>query len=577
MIGNHTIFLISAILALSAPAAAADPAIGEWHGIAASLNGAVTLVVRIQGTPGHYTGALESVDQAPGEQIPLGGIEVSADKLAFEVPSIHASYEGRWDRTQQLWSGAFRQGGLSVALLLRRGPPVTHPKVAGLDGTWRASLHRDAATLPLILHDRTSRAGTRAALDSPDLGAFGLVVESLERSGDALRFRVPAADVSFAGTLAAGGERFSGRWSRTGQPEAEVVFTRDTAAPGPAKRTQWPITPHGYRAEDVAFANSSARGVTLAGTLTIPEGPGRFPAAVLITGSGLQDRDETIAGHHPFAVLADHLSRHGIAVLRVDDRGMGRSTGDPMRATSADFATDTEAAVRYLLGRREIDPAAVGLIGHSEGGLIGPLAALAEPRVAFLVMLAGPGTSTMQLMLSQARRLGPSMGRSAEAIERDATVRSAILRAVHDAPDSDHAIARVRALLTPEALRALGITEAQRDAVAQAFSGPWMHYFLRYDASAVLPRLRIPVLALGGSLDLQVPAAENLAAIRAALARNPDATVRELSGLNHLFQTARTGAVSEYEQLPETFAPIALDAISDWIRARFPEPRPAKP
>jgi fermentation-respiration switch protein FrsA (DUF1100 family) len=130
----------------------------------------------------------------------------------------------------------------------------------------------------------------------------------------------------------------------------------------------------------------------------------------------------------------------------------------------------------------------------------------------------------------------------------------------------------VRALLTPEALRALGVTEAQRDAAVQEFSGPWMHYLLRYDASAVLPRLRIPVLALGGSLDRQVPAAENLSAIRAALARNRDATVRELPGLNHLFQTAHTGAVSEYEQLPETFAPIALDAISDWIRARFPKP-----
>jgi hypothetical protein len=294
---------------------------------------------------------------------------------------------------------------------------------------------------------------------------------------------------------------------------------------------------------------------------------------VLISGSGPQDRDETIFDHRPFAVLADHLSRHGIAVLRYDDRGFAASTGDHERATSADLATDASAAVRYLLRRPEIDHAALGFIGHSEGGLIAPIAAVERPGVAFVVLLAGPGTSTDQLLLSQRRLFGLSQGLSDEQLERTAPLMRDLLRAVRESSASRHAEARVRALLTRETLEALGATSVQRDAIAAHLAGPWMRYFIRAQPARWLSRLRVPVLALGGTLDRQVPSAENLAAIKVALARNRDATVRELPGVNHMFQTAGSGAMGEYEELAETFAPGAMELITDWILVRFKKGR----
>jgi pimeloyl-ACP methyl ester carboxylesterase len=309
--------------------------------------------------------------------------------------------------------------------------------------------------------------------------------------------------------------------------------------------------------------------VTLAGTLTIPEGRGPFPAVILISGSGPQDRNESLFGHKPFAVLADHLSRNGIAVLRYDDRGVGASTGNHARATSAEFAVDANTAFRFLLGRREIKQNAIGFVGHSEGGMIGPLAAANNDRVAFLVLLAGPGTSIEQLLLSQRRLVALSQGASNELLDKSEPIIRDILHAVRVAPDSQSAMDSIRVALPAARLQAFGASESQRDAIAGAFTSTWMRYFIKYEPAPFLSRLHVPVLALNGSKDLQVPPAENLAAIRVALASNRDVTIRELPGLNHLFQTAETGSVAEYERIPETFAPSALDLITGWIRARF--------
>lgn len=570
---------IGALIAVGATRVEAqDPALGDWHGVLTTPTGArLTLLVQIrQDADGVPAGEMESLDQVAGRKMPLANLVVTASRLAFLVPSIGATYEGEWSQAEQGWSGTFRQG-LTLPLLLKRGAPPAGAVVAGLDGTWRGAVQRNSASLRLVLHVRTTPRGTTVRLDSPDLVAFGLEVQRFERAGDTVRFHVPASQVDFVGTLDHGMRAIRGRWTRPGQPAAQVTFERDSAAPAARARTQWPITPKGYRAQDVTFANPGARGVTLAGTLTIPDGPGPFPAAVLISGSGAQDRDESVFGHKPFAVLADHLTRHGIAVLRYDDRGFGASTGDHGRATSADFATDANAAVSYLLGRTDIDPRAIGFIGHSEGGMIGPIAAAGNDRVAFLVLLAGPGTNTDRLMLSQRRLLGLSQGLSAEQLERTEPAVREILHAVRAAPDSQRAVARIRTLLTSEALRALGATDAQRDAMVGQYTGPWMRYFLRYEPAAFLPRLRVPVLALGGALDQQVPSAENLAAMRILLRGHPDATIRELPGLNHMFQTARTGAMGEYDDIAETFAPSAMELMTDWILTRFGNAGSARP
>jgi pimeloyl-ACP methyl ester carboxylesterase len=303
--------------------------------------------------------------------------------------------------------------------------------------------------------------------------------------------------------------------------------------------------------------------------LTLPEGAGPFPAAILITGSGPQDRDETVFGHKPFAVLADHLTRHGIAVLRHDDRGVGRSTGEFSAATSADFATDTNAAVRFLMTRSEIDPEAIGLIGHSEGGMVAPLAAADNKGVRFVVLLAGPGTDLMQLALSQQRLMGLSQGVSEEELARMQPVMTGIFTAVSRASNSEDAQTRVRALLTPEALATLKTPEPRKEQLVQHLASEWFRYFLQYKPARSLSRVDVPILALNGSLDRQVPADENLAAIRIAVRRNPDVTIRKLEGLNHMFQTATTGAIGEYADIAETMSPATLSTVTEWIASRF--------
>ena len=354
------------ILALSlaigiAELQAQNRAAGDWHGTLITPTGRLTLVVRIrEGADGTLSGALESIDQPGAPKMALSAMTASPARLAFSIPAIGATYDGEWKEAEQSWGGTFKQGA-TLPLVLAHGLPRAAPTIEGLDGIWRASLQRPTATLRLVLKVRTSERGTIATLDSPDAGALGLEVQRFQRNGDSVRFHVPDAQVDFVGTMEGGRRSFTGRWTRTGLPDAQLSFARDSGTSTARVRTQWPVAPMGYRAENVSFANPADKSVTLAGTLTIPDGPGPFPVAVLISGSGGQDRDESVFGHKPFAVLADHLSRRGIMVLRYDDRGVGVSTGDHMRATSKDFATDANAAVRYLLTRSDVDQKAIGI------------------------------------------------------------------------------------------------------------------------------------------------------------------------------------------------------------------------
>ncbi len=448
------------------------------------------------------------------------------------------------------------------------------PVVEGLDGRWEGTAKLNNANLRQVLRITTGERGTIMLIDSPDQLANGVPVEDFRRNGQAVSFSLMGGVTKFTGTLSEDMTRLNGAYTNTlNDNVAEVSLTRmqgETAAPKPPARPQTPQEPFPYTAEEVAFDNPAFAEVHLAGTLTLPEGKGPFPAAVLITGSGGQDRDETLMGHRPFAVIADYLTRRGIAVLRYDDRGVAKSTGDYAAATSADLATDANAAAAYLMTRPEIRHDAIGFIGHSEGGMIGPIAASQNPAAAFVVMLAGPGTHLDQLMLSQQRLIGMAMGASEAQVDRQEPVMAALFRAIADADTPEAGKAAARAVLTPEALAKLGVpADYDPDVIVGQISGPWYQYFLKYDPAPVLASLEMPILAIGGSLDLQVPAEANLAAIKAATAANPDATVTELPGLNHLFQHAKTGGIGEYAQIEETFAPEALDLVGDWIAARF--------
>ena len=312
--------------------------------------------------------------------------------------------------------------------------------------------------------------------------------------------------------------------------------------------------------------------------MTLPEGAGPFAAAILISGTGPHDRDEEIIpGHKPFAVLADHLTRAGIAVLRYDDRGVAGSSGIHVGATSADFATDANAAFAFLSRRDEVDPHAIGFIGHSEGGIIAPLAALGNENLAYLVLLAAPGTRTPTLMDGQLRAIAQAQGVTEAQLEQQASIEALVLAAAAGDDSAPEIRAHLRADLTDDRLRAAGIPPASRERIEARATDPWWRYFARYDPAPVLAQIRVPVLAINGSLDRQVVARENLEGIAAALRHAPDVTVRELPDLNHMFQAAPTGALGEYGDIKETFAPAALELVSGWITQRFPDRRAPSP
>jgi len=577
---NEVLALVAGIgIVVAAPAAAqeAPDIAGDWHGTVTPAQFSVTLVLHVtRGEDGTLGGGIENFDQNPGNAAPLTEIAVADGRLTFRVGSINATYEGTWDEAAQQWTGTLNQGA-ALPLNLAQGAPPPRPVIAGLDGVWRGTVERNGVSLRQVLRGRTVAQGTFILYDSPDQLVQGVPVADIARDGQAVSFTAFGGVTRFTGTLSEDGTQLAGAWVTPNQPDMATTFTRTatdlSAGPPPLNRPQEPKGPFPYRAEEVAFDNPAAPGVRLAGTLTLPEGDGPFPAAILLTGSGPQNRDEELMGHKPFAVIADHLTRNGIAVLRFDDRGTAGSTGDWATATSPDHASDANAAFAWLATRPEVRRDAIGMIGHSEGSITGPTAMASNDDVAYFVSLAGVGTDLVQLLLSQRRLLVTQMGIAQEEIDRQEPVMRALYEAMASGETPQAGYDAAMAVLTPEAKTALGMpVEMDGAVVVRQISAPWLQYLLKYDPVPNWSRITVPVLALNGTLDLQVPVKENLDAIRAALKDNPDVTIVELPGLNHLFQTARTGALGEYRDIEETFSPTALTLVSEWIRERFVKP-----
>lgn len=449
---------------------------------------------------------------------------------------------------------------------------------AALAGTYQGKLViSPTATLTIIFHVVGSANKPTATMDVPEQGAKGLAVSETIVKGNTVTFRLPGIGATYIGTRSADGKKVTGSFTQGGH-SLPLTLTRTTATVV-VVRPQTPKPPFPYRTEDVSYTNPKAEGVTIAGTLSVPPGAGPFPVVLFITGSGPQDRDETIMEHKPFAVISDYLARRGIATLRVDDRGVGKSTGDLTNATSADFAEDTRAGVEFLKGRPEIDKKQIGLLGHSEGGLIAPIVAANNPDVAFVVLLAGPGVPGKEIILEQQKAIAKSMGASEVALAKNQQIAKAIVFILEKETDVVTARRKIKTLIDQEVL---AVPIAQRDTVTKQLQNayrpwcqPWFVYFLRFDPATVLQSVSCPVLALNGSLDLQVLPKQNLAPLEAALKKgSKDVTVRELPELNHLFQHAKTGSPVEYAMITETFSPEALTIIGDWIATHTKAPAP---
>ena len=522
-----------------------------------------------------WTGISKSIDQNNAE-IPISAASFKEGQWTIEFDSVGAKFEGE-ENPEGIIAGTFTQNGIELPLQLERieAIPVDRPDrilggqcdavVRKLDFQFRlyeTSGEPSDATIP--------QAAGLAYFDSLSEGLTSIVA-TFERKDDRVRIAMPAIGASFEGIIQENGESIKGKFKQNGVALDLVVESADSVASVDTKPNR-PQTPTGntpYQSIDFEVENSDAIDVTLAGTMTIPAGDGPFPAVILVSGSGPQDRNETIFDHQPFAVIADHLSRNGIAVFRFDDRGVAESTGNFSTATSDDFASDVEAIFDFAASQETIDADQIGIIGHSEGGLIGPMVAAANASVAHVIMLAGPGVDGATTLMLQSKRILELSGVDEEAIKKDQAMRVQI----HEIATSDQPLEQKKTKLR-EVLAAIAdanSTQAEIDGLATQFEAlfsPWMQRFLAYDPIPTIVQVDCPILGLWASKDCQVLAQENLQPIQEALQSNgkTNASLRILDGLNHLFQPAETGLINEYGSIETTIAPEVLDQILKFVQ-----------
>lgn len=446
-----------------------------------------------------------------------------------------------------------------------------NPSLSSLAGYWSGKLSVQGTSLTIGFSIHYDEEVATASMDSPDQGAKGIPVSRVARAGNAVRLEVSSAGGYFEGVLSSDGKKITGFWIQGGKKIPLDLSLSDSAPI--IRKPQDPKAPFPYKSEELSISNSKAA-IKLAGTLLIPEGTGPFPLVILISGSGPQNRDEEILGHKPFWIIADCLARRGMASFRYDDRGVASSTGDFGSATTMDFADDVETILETLSTRREINARKIGLIGHSEGGLIAPIVAARNAKASFIVLLAGPGIRGDELLVIQNEALAKASGVTETEIRQSSELNRKLYALARKNPANLKAEARKLLVAYFDSRPELSKTQkdsamASIDQIIAPLASPWLRIFLSLDPKPFLEKLAIPVLAINGSKDLQVPAAINLAAISKALttAGNKQFMTRELAGLNHLFQHATTGLPDEYGTIQETISPEALELIASWIKS----------
>jgi pimeloyl-ACP methyl ester carboxylesterase len=438
-------------------------------------------------------------------------------------------------------------------------------------GSWYGSLKLSGIELRIVFHITKIDDGYTSTMDSPDQNAFGLATATTTLADSKLTILMKTPVLEYSGELKDG--IITGNLKQNGAT-FPMNLSKKKVEKAVVLRPQEPKPPYPYYTEEVKFRNEAA-GAVLAGTLTMPSKEGKYPVVIMISGSGPQNRNEELLGHKPFLVIADHLTRNGIAVLRYDDRGTAQSTGDFKTATSLDFASDVEAAIDFLKGRKEIDKKKIGLMGHSEGGLIAPMVAEKSKDVDFIILLAGPGLPGYKILLMQQELIARAGGSSESDIEKTRKTNQAAFDVVLKSDNVETLQPELTKFLVDELAKdptaeipaGMSKEDFVKSSVAQMVS-PWMMYFLKYDPATSLTKVKCPVLAVNGSLDLQVPPKEDLAAIGESLkkAKNKKVTIIEFPGLNHLFQECKTGSPNEYASIEQTFSPKALDEITKWIQ-----------
>ncbi len=555
---------------------------GQWEGSLAFGGGSLKIVFHFeQKSDGSLSGTMDSPDQG-AYGITCDRVDIHGDTVIAQIFKINGGYTGVIINDSTL-NGNWKQGNKALPMNLhkRNGLPKTElPKLStsahNISGIWSGKLATGSFHLTLAFHiDQQSDKTYSGKMDSPDQGVLGVDCDHVIITNDSVDIEVKPG-IGMTGRLI-NDTTISGSWNQGGKMLPFVV-NKVKQAPQIPSRPQTPKPPFKYNSEDVEYDNAD-KSVHFGATFTYPKGKGPFPTVILITGSGQQDRDETIFGHKSFAVIADYLSNRGIAVLRVDDRGIGKSTGDVVHATSADFADDVEVGLKYLKTRKEVDQKKMGMIGHSEGGLIASIVAARNPDIDFVIMLAGPGVKGSEIIIKQTHDIYISDGVPVEAVNAYCVIFKKILEdfmasddsaMVHKKVFADYdAWSRQQSKETLTALKINTDSNGENKIIhdfMEGFSSPWTNYFIKTDPQPFIEKFKCKVLALNGEKDLQVNADMNLKAIHDALSKSksPSFETKELPGLNHLFQDCKKCTVPEYQELEETFSPAALEVMWKW-------------
>jgi pimeloyl-ACP methyl ester carboxylesterase len=438
-----------------------------------------------------------------------------------------------------------------------------------ISGDWSGIAKKGSKEITFVFKLKLESSTYSSTMSVPTFRVSGIKPTTTTFANGKLIIDGSNVGMKYEGTFNSKTNQFEGTY-KEGGVELLLNLKKGSIKIAEAKRPQEPLKPYPYYEEEVVFKNTEAN-ISLAGTLTLPSKNGKFPVVILISGSGPQDRDETFMGHKPFLVLSDYLTKQGVGVLRFDDRGQGESTGDFGNATTEDFSKDVLSAISYLKTRKEVDVKNIGLVGHSEGGIIAPLVANNSKDVAFMVLLASTGIPGEELSVIQSRTLRQFPVKDEVAYEKN--TRKAIAIVTSSKSDLEiknelttHYNNFIRPILTslnvPEDKINLFIEGQLKTSLK-----PWSRYFLQYNPADEIEKLKIPVLSLNGSKDTQVNAKMNQDGIRNALIKggNKDYKIVELENLNHFFQECKTGRMDEYRKIEQTFSPKALKEISSWI------------
>jgi dienelactone hydrolase len=549
--------------------------VGHWEGSIKIQ--AQELIIKVDfKSAGDSLAATIDIPQQNAKALALKNVRYQHPVVHFELPAGPglAVFDG--ERKDSAIAGKFTQAGLtgSFAIKLSSGSEIEvaeepPPKYKPIVGIWSGATDIMGQSLGMSVTFKTKAGELKGLIDIPQQNASGLFLTKVSFESPRVHFELPAGPGLAIWDGEMNNDSINGKFMQAGITGSFHIVR------GPLKKVEEPEEIVPYKKEEVAFYDDS---IKLAGTLTLPETAGPHPAVVMITGSGPQNRDEELFGMKPFKIIADYFTRNGIAVLRCDDRGVGGSTGKNDQSTTADFAKDALAAVHFLQSRNDINPKQIGLCGHSEGGIVAPLAASQSSDVAFIICIAGTGVTGEEIILAQTELIMRANGATDEGIRNALSLTRRTLDTVRAGGNPEGLRKEIREAadqeyhMLPEEQRKV-ITNKDEyldNAVAaqlKAIQTPWFKYFISYDPLPALQKVKCPVLALFGGLDLQVPAELNKNKMEAALKKggNTDYIFKVFAKANHLFLTAETGNPKEYGTLKKEFAPGFLETMTEWV------------